>query len=389
MKKLLSVLLALCVILSTSLTAFAANKPSSEKVWQQVEGATAYLTEGVETYGVDSAITFAPLTFSGSDVEKYSDAFIADVKANLERNNGKIVSAYGENLATYGAVIAALVGLGENPADFYGFNIEKAFLALDPTEPCAIPSYYRYITLGVLLCEDETTAATFMEKVCDTYISNYYTMGKGANYYGYSCDNTANFVEAVAFASYYTDKYTDVLNDAVKVINTTYKVEGGYCYSPEYGTEPNANSTALALSANISWPGEDIADIDTYYDFLNGIYADLCTFEGSSAGIFTYDGEDNKLATQDALPALSDFYIIAIAQEDGSDPDPDETENTTVPAAKPTVTDKKDTTKSSTTAKTNTSKKSPATGASAGVIALSAAIACAGFTVVCAKKKEQ
>ncbi len=148
MKKLLSVLMAVCVILSSGITAFAAQAPSSARVSEQIEGATAYLTNGVEKYTVNTAIDFALIASAGGDVDRFADAFIADVKANLEANDGKIVSAYGENLATYGAVIVALNALNEDPANFYGYNIEKSFLALDPTVPYSIPSYYRLMTTG-------------------------------------------------------------------------------------------------------------------------------------------------------------------------------------------------------------------------------------------------
>jgi len=385
MKKFLSVLMAVCVLLSSSITAFAATAPSFDTVMEQIEGATAYLTKDVEKYTVNTAADFALIASAGGNIDRFADSFIADVKANLEANDGKIISAYGENPATYGAVIIALNILGEDAANFYGYNIEKAFLALDPTVPYSIPGYYRLMTTGALLC-NQTGSEEFLEKLCDTYISNYYTMGKGVDYYGFSCDNTAYFIEAITAGTYVTDKYDDVLADAIKVVDS-YKVDGGYCYNPEYGTQANANSTALALMAH-SLYSYTVMEENEFFDLVNGIYADLCKFEGSGAGIFTYEGEDSVVSTKDALTALS-YYAVDVAlqeepdEEDPSEPTPEK------PTKKDPAAVKETTTKAATTsAKTNTSKKSPATGANAAVIAIPTAIAFAGLAVLAVKKKD-
>lgn len=387
MKKFLSVLLAVCVILSSSITAFAATAPSLDTVLEQIEGATTYLTKDVEKYTVNTATDFALIAEAGGNVDRFADSFIADVKANLEANDGKIISAYGENLATYGAVIVALNMLGEDPSDFYGYNIEKAFLALDPTVPYSIPSYYRLMTTGALLCSEES-AEQFLEKLCDTYISNYYTMGKGADYYGFSCDNTAYFIEAIMAGTYVTDKYNDVLADAIKVVDS-YKVDGGYCYNPEYGTQANANSTALALVAHSLYSSTVLAE-NEFYDLVNSIYADLCKFEGSGAGIFTYEGEDSVVSTKDALTALSYYSVDVALQEMPNEEDPSNPAPTPEkPSKKDPAANKETTTGTATTAaKKNTSKKSPATGAGAAVIAAPTAIAFAGLAVLAAKKKD-
>lgn len=138
MKKVLSVFIAVCVMLMTSVTAFAAEAPTLEKVEEQINGAVKYLTDGVASYGVDDALDFYIISENMEDIDKYADGFLNDVKANLDANGGKIVSSYGENLATYGAVISILIDLGEDPADFNGYNIETAFLAMDPTvEPAS------------------------------------------------------------------------------------------------------------------------------------------------------------------------------------------------------------------------------------------------------------
>ncbi|MCH5320731.1 MAG: hypothetical protein J1E36_03145 [Eubacterium sp.] len=378
MKKLLSIILAICVMLTASITAFAAEKPTSEKVMKQIEGAVAYLTNGVDSYGVDGAVDFSIIADSGADVSKFADAFLADVKANLDANGGKIVSSYGENITTYAAVITALLNLGEDPEDFNGYDITKAFLAMDPTDDSVAPSYYRIITGALIYCDDSDE---FLEAVCDTYISTYYTMGKGVDYYGYSCDNTAYFIDAIANGYFLLDKYKDVLDDAMKVLET-YKVNGGYCFNPEYGTAPNADSTALALMAHSAYT-DDLDDLDSYFDIVNGIYADLCTFEGSTTGVFTYDGDESAYTTKEALIALSYYYFDALLQEVLEEL-PEEEEPTTE------VTEKAETTTvKETTTKTNTSKKSPATGVDVTAVSASVALFAAAGVLAVLKKKEK
>lgn len=407
MKKVLSVFLAICVMLMSSITAFAAEAPSSEKVTAQIEGAAAYLTNGVESYGVDTAVDFCVIADSGADISKYKRDFVSDVKANLDANNGKIVSSYGENLATYAAVIIILGAFDEDASDFYGYNIEKAFLAMDPTVEPASPNYYRIITQGAAYCMDDS-AESFLNKVCDSYISKYYTMGKGVNYYGYSCDNTAYFIDAITWSD--SEKYIDILNDAIKVLDT-YKVDGGYCYSttnwdgsPVTELKPNADSTALALAAHCSYSPEldSFNDLDNdaaymelinkNFEIVNSIYADLCTFEGSSTGVFTYDGEDSAYATKEALIALS-YYILDVSFQEMLNEFPlDDEENEETTTAVTKIPSKNETTaKAETTAatKTNTSKKSPNTGSDAAAVSAAIALCAAAGVLTALKKKER
>jgi LPXTG-motif cell wall-anchored protein len=176
------------------------------------------------------------------------------------------------------------------------------------------------------------------------------------------------------------------MKDAFNVLES-YKVDGGYVYDTAYGTDPNADSTALALMAYCSvFFDVDDDDYDAYVEKVNGIYDDLCAFEGSTTGVFQYYGEDNAYATSDALKGLEEYYLIAFIQDFDFDLDPDDEEElTTTPTTKNETTTKK----SETTTKKNTSKTSPQTGASTGAIALSVALAGAGLTLFALKKKEQ
>lgn len=371
------------MILTTSITAFGAEAPDAEKVKAQINGAVEFITQDVAAYKVDDASTFYMLTGSGANVDKYADGFLNDVKENLEKNNGKIVPSYGESIATYGAVILILNDLGANPRDFYGYNIEEALLSMDPTVPLSNPNYYRAVTKALAICESEDAAA-FLEKVCDTYIANYYTMGKGVDYYGYSCDNTAYFLSALSAARLLTDKYDAVADDALSVIDT-YKTDGGYCFDPQYGTQASANSTALALMAHCDYILSSSDVNGAYCCNPDDIYSELCTFEGSKPGIFTYDGDDDAYTTKEAMNALVSYRDLLISLS--ADNDNNTQEETTVTETT-TVSDTTTTTAASSSG-TNKSDKSPATGADTAAVCAASALAFAAAAIVVIKKKSK
>lgn len=376
MKKALSIVITFCVVFMTSINAFAAQAPSSADVKKQIEGAVAYLANGASAYGVDQAMDFCIFADSGADVSKYSDGFVADVKANLQANNGKIVSSYGENLATYGAVIVALQALGEDTADFYGYNIESAFMAMDPTVMPITPNYYVTIIKGASLCNNSDA---FLKALCDAYVGKFYTMGKGVGFYGYSCDNTAYFAAAISYGYYQLGEYGDVLKDALAVIET-YAVNGGYCYNPEYGVEPNADSVGLALLAYSSYyigMDESSADAGEIAAKLNSIYNNLCAFESEKTGIFKYADDESPYSTRDALIGLAPYYLVVLSQVISDAPSNENPTAPTVPSA-PAASNPSSTPSAENStqaaAKTNTSKKSPATGANTAVFSATAAL---------------
>ena len=375
MKKTLSFFLALCLVLSMSFTAFAGEKTKTERVEEQIEGAVAYITDGVTAYTVDDAIDYYTLVSSGADMSQFNDGFINSVKANLDANSGKIIGAYGENLATYGAVILTLFYLDLDPEDFQGYNIVSAFEAMDPTDTSVNPYYYRVIIpAAYTFAEDES----FYRAICDTYVNTYYTMGQGMATGGYyCCDNTAYFIASMSVAA---DEYPDVIADAFDVLES-YHTDGGYFCDPAYGTEPNCDSTALALMAYSCAPISDEDELDSYFAKANSVYEELCAFESDTPGVFisSYTGAPDPYATKEALMALNEYYFVAMAEEffnkDGTDIEKE-----------PTATVKNEAT-TNTTSKKDTSKKSPATGLGATGFALVLS-ACGAFGVTLFSKKK-
>ncbi|MGN1202460.1 MAG: hypothetical protein ACI4RF_04135 [Eubacterium sp.] len=374
MKKTLSFFLALCLVLSMSFTAFASEKTKSERIEEQIEGAVAFLTDGVTAYTVDDAMDYYTLVASGVDMSQFNQGFIDSVKANLDANSGKIIGTYGENLATYGAVILTLFYLDLDPEDFQGYNIVSAFEAMDPTDTSVNPYYYRVIIpAAYLFVEDES----FYKAICDTYVNTYYTMGQGMATSGYyCCDNTAYFIASMSFVA---DEYPEVMADAFDVLEG-YHTDGGYFCDPAYGTEPNCDSTALALMAYSCAPVFEDDDLDAYFAKASSVYEELCAFESDTPGVFisSYTGAPDTYATKEALMALNEYYFVALAEELFYEDDLDDEEEIT------TIVDEETT--DNTSAK-DTAKKSPATGFGATGVAL-ALSACGAFGVTLFSKKK-
>lgn len=402
MKKFLAVITAICVMLTASITAFAQTQPKSEDVQKEINKIVNYITSQKEgDYTIEDAVDFYYLTMSGADLSKYNDKFIASVSENIKANDGKLVTQYGESLATYAAVISILDYNDFSPWEFEGYDLTEAFSEM-PADSEINPYYYYIVIPTAYYVEDEN----FITDICEYFVDNYYTMGSGMENWGYSCDNTAYFVSAM-ISNF--DFYTTEIEDALSVIET-YKTDGGYFCDNQYGTSLNANSTALALMAyaNYEWavyPFDGTGDISK----SNEIYSQLAAFKTSTEGAYSYEvgGEPNLYATFDVLRGLTDYYYLVDWDEFIKDldiwEDPEDPENPDVPKEeqptkrpstsskfeiKPLVPNTDDTTATTAETKKNTSKKSPSTGAGTMTIAFSIALAGAGVAVLSAKKKE-
>ena len=116
MKKALSALLAVILVLSASQTVFGATKNDAKKV---IESSVSFAFDGVygETgYTVSDSKDFYIHIISGADASAYKADYLASVKEALEAGTLS-------GIKDLGMVICNLQGLGENPADFYGFNL--------------------------------------------------------------------------------------------------------------------------------------------------------------------------------------------------------------------------------------------------------------------------
>ena len=333
MKKVLSLTLALVMLFATvSATATAyAEYPFStvEIVKQYKEKAAKYIAENDTTdyTSVQNASGLWTLIKAGQDMSAVKDAFVSNVKANLDTNSGKLVVA-GENwyqdqneqwysvpysyedVAVYGATLLILDSFGYDVEDFEGYDLLATFCDFD-LSGISTPYSYRVAVEAANRFNKDAFAASLVEDM----ETRFYTMGSGVNYWGYSCDNTAQMLLTIGNYDGQAD-HVDTIGDAKRVIRT-YTVsideavfyEGAFC-DPDYAPDPNADSTGLAL-AGFSAVG-DVVNAKYYYDCLIDNFYDIST------GAFTYLNEygketktPNMAATKDALLGLI-YYENAV-----------------------------------------------------------------------------
>lgn len=301
MKKTLSICLAVILAVSLSLSAFAVKAPSKESVKKEINATACYVNGEISGYTADSAVDYYYLVKASEKAKSFYDGFLASVKANLDDNDGKLVTAYGENISSYAAVIGILDAMGGDPTNVNSVNLVELFENIDNKE-VSNPYYYNIIIPAAAKYCDEA----FAKSLCDSFIENYYTMGSGMDYWGYGCDNTAMFLSAISQSG--LDCYNAYIDDAAKVLDT-YKTEGGYCYNPEYGTAPNVNSTALALMAKCEYYTYKGVVNDNMAE-LSDLYNSLLTFKGETEGSYMYEGSESTYSAADALKGLSAYYSV-------------------------------------------------------------------------------
>lgn len=254
----------------------------------QLSDGADYLLSSVNSLTVSTAADFLAYLNGGANVDKYKDEYVSSVKTMLESNDGKLVSTINNetksDLALYGTVIPALETLGYNVENFDGYNLVSAFESTD-TDSISNPYYYR--------CAIEAANSSFAHKLIDKFIENYYTIGSGMDFWGFSCDNTAMFLTSIAK---YASDYSTYVDDAKNILKT-YTTDKGAFYSYQYN-DVNANSTALCLMAYAA-----LGDNDTAFSY----YKNLVEGFESKNGVFTYYGAADVTATKQSFLALTYF----------------------------------------------------------------------------------
>lgn len=251
----------------------------------EIDSGIKFITSKDDLYDVSNSVYFLNLLKSSNATNMQKLYFVDSVKSNLIANDGKIVIYDAESVGTYGAVIQALELCGYNAEYFYGYNLYDALEQMDVNGDCH-PYYYRYAI--------EVASEKYAIELCRAYIEKYYSIGNGLNYYGYSCDNTGNFLASIAK---YKDVFIEYVNDAVNVLDS-YSTDLGYFYSHQY-TDENANSTASAL-LGYALIGESEKAYQCYSMLVEN-------YEGKT-GEFLYYDEPNAYATKDAVVALEAYY---------------------------------------------------------------------------------
>ncbi len=325
MKKVLSLTLALVMLLTSfsAVTAVSAKEqtPQVTAVETQIEKAAQFIINNTYDMNSLSYPDYWLLLSSGVDMSAYKDDYFARLKANLDKNDGKIIiegtewyqnesggwESYSysyEDISVYAAVIMTLQDYYEedhenNPSstDFYGYDITVPFESFDLSKITNPYSYRLAIEASIREGNNE-----YADTLVKDMILRFYTLGKGLDNWGYSCDNAGHFLTSLGvFSDCFGDKYKKYSDDAEKVIKSYTRENGAIC-DEQYAPDVNANSTALAMMGFAAMGDYDNAY--WYYDKL------ISGFYNAETGAFlapNYDTgvlEDNVTATKDALRAL-------------------------------------------------------------------------------------
>lgn len=359
MRKVLATLLAVMLIMTTTITAFGATTSVVEEL---IKSSVAYAIEGEygkDGYNVQNAKYFLMYLKAGENADKYEEAYLASVKAALD--DGTLAG-----VGTLGTTLSVMEFLGVDASDFEGYNVVELFEATEVTENEYSP--YNYVNAT------EAAAAYGLDEygkaLCDQLVT-YYEMGVGTDFWdGYdtSPDDVAMFVLGLAP---YADDYAEYISDALAVLET-FDSAGGYV---SWG-EANANSTALALAAYSVVGNKEKAD-ETFDKLL--------IFYDASTGGFTASYNE-IFATTDAIFGMEYYLPLTVDEPDPLAPgrdEPEEEESTTKAPAKETTTEE------TTQATEKAPAKSPVTGTASGTAIAFASIALAGAAVMLSKKKSK
>lgn len=353
MKKVTSLLLSLIVLASAVLpfTAFAETKKEAltRQVNEDIAGQVEFLNI---TPSLDAAVDAYTL-FRADESKK--DVFLAELNQNLTDNSGKIVVSGRQDAVVYACVINILTLFGENVESYNGVNIKADFESL-ADKTVSNPYYYRVVTEACKNIGNTTLGHHFVDEL----IANYYTLGQGMDYYGFSCDNTAAFLASIAP---YKEDYAVYVEDAKTVINGFTTDEG--CFYDSVYTDVSPDSTAMAMLAFASIGEHKTAK--TLYDCLmNGFES-----EAHNGVIMAY-GFENAYTTKEALMALT-YFEPSLAVDDEPLVENTNNQNVTQTASKENNSD-------------DNTVRSPQTGA--GITFGFAAMSIGAALLIGAKRKE-
>ncbi len=354
MKKFISSLLAVMIVLSLTVTAFAAEKSD---VQSKIDSSIKYAFDGkfaVNGYAAKDSKILLMHRKAGADVEKFKADYLKSVKQWLDEGKST-------DVVTLAMIIDNLDYYGEDTKNFEGYNLVELLTSFDTNNyynPFGL--YYVTETAHRLGLDD------FGKNLCNDLIKRYYKLGEGTNFwngFGTSPDDLSAFVLGLAP---YQDDYKEYIEDALNIAET-FGGENGYGFTAD---APNADSTAMVLAANSVAGNREKAD---------AVYDQLLKYYDETTGGFV-GSANHYMATSNAVLAM-EYYVELLDKEENNKPGENET---TTPNA-----DKNETTtaQKAEEVKKDDSKKSPNTGAvTAGAAVSALALALASVSVL--KKKE-
>lgn len=358
MKKIISSLLAVMLVMSLTLTAFAADK---NDVQSKIDSSIKYAFDGkfaVNGYNAKDSKLLLLHRKSGADVEKFKENYVASVKEALDK--GEVT-----DVVTLAMIIDNLDAYGYDTKNFEGYNLVEKFTSFSANDYYNPFGCYYITETAHRLGLDE-----FGKSYADSLAKNYYKFGEGTDFwsgFGTSADDLSAFVLGLAP---YKEDYKDYIDDALKVLED-YNSEDGYT---NFGAA-SADSTAMALAAYSVVGNAEKADT---------VYSQLLKYYDETTGGFK-SSNSAYMATTNAVLGMEYYYDLINKAEENTP-----NEDTTVPPTEDNNDkneNKDDTVKDEDTAYTDNSDKSPNTGAvTVGVAASAFALALATTTALRKKK---
>lgn len=333
----LSVALLLCAF--TTGASAQENIPDPAAVKQQYQATAHYVMDVMQTgvkqgemYKNAQAVT--SIVKSGIACDALKSAYLADLKAQLDANGGKLLYGGQESPGSYALAIEALDAIGSDPAAFNGYNL---FALLDGVKAADTNLYMNaYAARAMGLYGDKVTNTASKTIILSAIKATFMEQDGAAGWdnWGINADNNGTVIYGLA-PYYGQDDGLHAQIDKAMAFNETMRTAAGY----DNGYGANASTTAAVLMG-LSAMEKDTKAADAYTLLEQYQSKDV-------PGAYLYGTSPNAFASQQALTALDTYYTLltknsqppeepttqAPTQEGTTVPEPTTAENTEPTAA--------------------------------------------------------
>jgi len=213
-------------------------------------------------------------------------------------------AAYSEDPGAAAKLFLGVVALGEDPRDFGGVDL---LAVLDGSFEAGSGRFGIDLFDHGLFMLARASAALGVPEAAVSYLTSKQLADGGWEFdegWGADTNTTALALQALIAAG--EGPSSAGVQGGLAYLAAAQNDDGGFPYSPEseYGTDSDANSTAVVIQA-LAAAGEDVG-AGGPWDKGEGRtpLAALLSFQNLETGAFTFGGEDSAFATYQAVPGL-------------------------------------------------------------------------------------
>lgn len=301
-KRILSMLLALSLSLSAiSATAFAGTNASQAEIKNQIALTSNHLAHAYEP-SIVSYWNVMYVSLAGVNNQAYYDAYLQEVKASLDENNGKMLFYGNESMSGYAATIMALSIIGEDPTDFHGYSLLERLtdMGIDGIQAQTYASSLPII-LWTLNAHAEEINDPSLEEAALNYLLTFFDGDgfstsyewEGVTYY--SVDTTAMCISVLEMYYDTNDRVSEYVDKSIEWIDG--KIADG--------TVDNVFTASKVLTAYSIMGGDLVANAQV--NEMNLVEYLLSFKSEGTSGSFESYGDVNEMATYQALEALLSY----------------------------------------------------------------------------------